>query len=211
MRESGFGLFRPKVIVSLLASSGALIAACVYDADQRCGPDQEFSEELNYCVCVKGTAWTENGCQRCGRNEVIGAAGCECRSGYRRVGGRCEEAPEPEPEPEGDGGSSTDVDETDSGPEGLGMSCREDADCAGTEAEYCDTLVTMGCLVVGCTLGGSDCPTGYECQDLSGFGGPAEVCVAAVCDPANSNCPGGFECCATMLGIAVCLNGGCGE
>lgn len=219
MRHNIFGPMRPRMIASLLAASGALTAACLYDADQRCGPDQEFSEDLAYCICVEGTAWTEDGCQKCGRNEVIGAAGCECRTGYERVDGRCEEAPEPEPPPEpgdggaGDGGGASEPppEPEPEGPDGLGMSCQTDADCAGTEAEYCDLFVTFGCLVAGCSIGGDDCPTGYECQDLSGFGGPGPVCVAAVCDIDAQDCPDGFTCCESMPGFpTVCLAGGCG-
>jgi hypothetical protein len=63
-------------------------------------------------------------------------------------------------------------------PNGLGQSCQSDADCAGTEATYCDLFVTMGCLVQGCNLDADDCFTGYECCDLSGFGVPQPLCVS---------------------------------
>ena len=63
-------------------------------------------------------------------------------------------------------------------PLGLGTSCTSDADCAGTEATYCDTFQTHSCLVQGCRLTADDCFRGWECCDLSGFGVPHPVCVA---------------------------------
>jgi hypothetical protein len=62
-------------------------------------------------------------------------------------------------------------------PVGLAKPCTSAADCAGTEATYCDTFVTMGCLVEGCNLEVDDCYTGYECCDLSAFGIPLPLCI----------------------------------
>lgn len=64
-------------------------------------------------------------------------------------------------------------------PKGLSMSCASDADCAGTEATYCDTFVTHSCLVQGCNLTADDCFIGFECCDLSSFGIAQPLCVAA--------------------------------
>jgi hypothetical protein len=63
-------------------------------------------------------------------------------------------------------------------PVGLGKPCKSDADCAGTEATYCDLFVTMGCLVQGCTMAPDNCPSGYECCDLSAFSVPKPLCVS---------------------------------
>jgi hypothetical protein len=51
-------------------------------------------------------------------------------------------------------------------PDGAGKSCASDADCAGTEATWCDTFQSHVCYVEGCALDGNDCP-GKECCDLA--------------------------------------------
>jgi hypothetical protein len=62
-------------------------------------------------------------------------------------------------------------------PVGQGQPCESAADCAGTEATYCETFMTNVCLVERCTVGGSDCFTGWSCCDLSGFGLNRQLCV----------------------------------
>jgi hypothetical protein len=63
-------------------------------------------------------------------------------------------------------------------PVGLGTPCTGPADCAGTEATFCDMFVTHACQVQGCQLEPNNCFSGYECCDLSGFGVPEPLCVA---------------------------------
>lgn len=199
-----------------LPGASLFLTSCLFDTDQRCGEHQEYDAELDACVCVSGTAPTDDGCVTCGRNEVAGAAGCECKAGFERVEQQCRRAaPMPEPEASDAGGASEPGPEGEpdapAGPMGLGDPCTSPADCAGTEAEFCDTFVTMSCLVMGCELGGSDCEPGYGCQDLSTLGAAAPVCAAAVCDLAASDCPDGFTCCETPIPmLTVCLSGGCG-
>jgi hypothetical protein len=62
-------------------------------------------------------------------------------------------------------------------PLGLAMSCSSDADCAGTEATYCDTFQSHSCLVQGCSLAPDNCFSGWECCDLSAFGVPQPLCI----------------------------------
>jgi hypothetical protein len=64
-------------------------------------------------------------------------------------------------------------------PVGAGVSCMSDADCAGTEATYCDTFVQHACLVQGCTVMPNNCFAGTECCDLSSFGIPQPICIPA--------------------------------
>jgi len=64
-------------------------------------------------------------------------------------------------------------------PVGAGQSCAAAADCAGTEATFCDTMVTHQCHVQGCTLSPDDCFSGTACCDLSAFGLPQPICVQA--------------------------------
>lgn len=78
-----------------------------------------------------------------------------------------------------DGGYACDADSTvcKRPPLGLGTSCSTPEDCAGTEATFCDTFMTMTCQVQGCSLDPDDCFEGYECCDLSMFGLPEPLCV----------------------------------
>lgn len=62
-------------------------------------------------------------------------------------------------------------------PVGLAMSCTSDADCAGTEATYCDTFQSHSCLVQGCSLMPDNCFSGWECCDLSAFGIAQPLCI----------------------------------
>ncbi|HET6150891.1 MAG TPA: hypothetical protein VFH68_25365 [Polyangia bacterium] len=62
-------------------------------------------------------------------------------------------------------------------PVGAGQACAAAADCAGTEARFCDTMITHQCHVEGCTLAPDNCFAGTSCCDLSGFGLPQPICV----------------------------------
>jgi hypothetical protein len=62
-------------------------------------------------------------------------------------------------------------------PSAIGKPCTSHADCAGTDATYCDTFKTMGCLVEGCNLANDDCPAAFECCDLSLFGIANPLCL----------------------------------
>jgi hypothetical protein len=62
-------------------------------------------------------------------------------------------------------------------PLGAGRACASAADCAGTEATFCDAVVTHTCRVEGCSLSPDDCFEGTECCDLSVFGVPQPICV----------------------------------
>jgi hypothetical protein len=64
-------------------------------------------------------------------------------------------------------------------PLGAGKVCTTDADCAGTEATYCDKDFSKTCLVQGCTVTPDNCFTGTECCDLSQYGLSQPLCIAA--------------------------------
>lgn len=66
-------------------------------------------------------------------------------------------------------------------PLGLGQACTSDADCAGTEATFCDAFMGNSCQVQGCQLDPNNCFVGYECCDLSGFGLPQPLCLPGAC------------------------------
>ena len=62
-------------------------------------------------------------------------------------------------------------------PLGAGRACVAPADCAGTEATWCDTVVSHTCLVQGCSVAAQDCFEGTQCCDFTQFGVPAPLCV----------------------------------
>jgi hypothetical protein len=53
---------------------------------------------------------------------------------------------------------------------GVGATCAAQEDCAGLDAQACDTFQTHTCMIAGCSLDDGDCPRGMECCDLSAFG-----------------------------------------
>ena len=76
-------------------------------------------------------------------------------------------------------------------PPGFGMPCQSSADCAGTEATFCETLQTHMCIVSNCAGHPSDCPSQSSCCDLTALIGTS-LCVtnAAL---SGGKCPGGSD------------------
>jgi hypothetical protein len=68
-------------------------------------------------------------------------------------------------------------------PVGLGTACTGAEDCAGTEATFCDLVVTRSCQVQGCQVDPNDCFSGFECCDLSMFGLPTLCVATGACMP----------------------------
>ena len=64
-------------------------------------------------------------------------------------------------------------------PVGAGAACTSDADCAGTEATYCDTVFSHSCLVRDCVVSPNNCFSGTECCDLSSLGVAERLCIPA--------------------------------
>lgn len=97
---------------------------------------------------------------------------CVCPEGTVFSTNRCVAEPPAAGGAGGAGGAST----TGDAPEGLGDPCTGPDDCAGTDATYCDTIVTQTCLVENCNVDNDDCYTGYQCCDLTMFQLPT-LCV----------------------------------
>lgn len=66
-------------------------------------------------------------------------------------------------------------------PVGMGTACTSNDQCAGTEATFCDSVVTHACAVQGCSLSPDDCYPGYVCCDLSKYGMPITLCSSGSC------------------------------
>jgi hypothetical protein len=76
--------------------------------------------------------------------------------------------------------TSTDLAYCEQPPSGAGKSCATDADCAGTDATYCENHNSHVCYVEGCSLTANDCFPGKDCCDLTGpsFGTiKKQICV----------------------------------
>jgi hypothetical protein len=80
-------------IVTLLCVG---LGACVYDANDRCGPDQVYYEEEDACRCAEGLVVDEDTarCVPCADDEVVEGGECVCAEGFERPpsGGLCREA-----------------------------------------------------------------------------------------------------------------------
>lgn len=120
-----------------------------------CSSDSTFS----YCFAASGTSGY------CTTSDCASDAGEACTGGYA-----CEVSAAPSycRRP----------------PIGLGNSCTSAADCAGSEATLCDTMISNECQVQGCTLSPNNCFPGWDCCDLSSYG----IGVSTVCVPAGK-CP----------------------
>jgi len=178
----------------LVAFSSLLgLSSCLYDSGDRCDPGQAYNADAGLCVCSGDTiAGTKpdgsQGCVPCPEGQVArddacvseGSQGQACESdedctdatfdtchllddgaGYcTNVGCAANECM---------GGYACDTVAMPTycarPPDGAGKSCASDADCAGTEATWCDIYQSHVCYVQGCDLSGNDCP-GKECCDL---------------------------------------------
>jgi hypothetical protein len=200
----------------------AALAACVYDAKDRCGPDQQFNPE-GYCTCVAGKVARPEGCVSCAANEIAKGTKCECVAGFARQAG--------------------------SGPctaaaAGLGEACDlVGKACPEASFAHCEIVpgTTGYCTSAGCKTS-ADCAGGYACragagnlrvcrrpptgqgkacqeqadcagQEASACGAPLlPLCLVRGCDPAASeSCHDGWKCCdvAALVGapLTVCLLG----
>jgi hypothetical protein len=73
-------------------------------------------------------------------------------------------------------------------PVGIGKSCATMEDCAGGEANVCDTQQTHSCLYTGCANGQVKCPGYWGCCDLSQFAPGFSVCRAPEALTADGQC-----------------------
>jgi hypothetical protein len=73
-------------------------------------------------------------------------------------------------------------------PQGLGMACTSDADCAGNVASYCETVQEHACVVNDCKPDPNKCHGDWVCCDIG-------LLSQSLCVPPdaleNGNCPVG--------------------
>jgi hypothetical protein len=69
---------------------------------------------------------------------------------------------------------------------GLGKACSSPADCAGTDAVFCNTFAGSTCVVQGCAADTSLCPAGSVCCAIAGN---SSCAVGASCPPPTMRVP----------------------
>ncbi len=127
---------------------GALLSvgpsACVYDADQRCGPHQQILDN-DRCGCEDGFVPGTSRCIPCDDNEIASNGECLCVDGYARAA--ADDACEPIPDT-------------------LGVACDMDGTpCPDGKYTLCHvTDGTSGYCTSACS-GTSECDGGYRCHD----------------------------------------------
>lgn len=198
---------------ALWVSVAAIATGCIFDADDRCGPNQVLSDDR--CVCAEGFGFEQDKCVACGENEVGTLQGCACLPGYARPG---------------EGGTCRKV-------EGLGLVCTSDVDCVDEGYPYCHLEGEEGyCTTRDCTSSDqcevsidwacdtsrtpSFCerpPTGLgtpcsESADCEGFEASfceafvEKVCLRGGCKADPSVCHGDWVCCdITLLSESICI------
>jgi hypothetical protein len=123
---------------------GVVPSACLYDADQRCGPHQVIIDN-DRCACETGFVPGDSGCVPCGDSERESNGECVCVDGYARAseGASCEPIPEE-----------------------LGAACdTATLPCESATYPVCHaTDGTSGYCTSACTSS-DDCNGGYKCHE----------------------------------------------
>ena len=134
--------------------SSIFLASCLAGGDARCGPGQQLTED-GLCECAPGFALDQDGqCATPAADPAVDAGEAGADAGD--VSGSVDAGLEPS----------------------LGQPCTSPEDC-GPDAPFCDTFHYNACLVPGCVLEPDDCPSGWECCDLSVFQIEEKLCVRA--------------------------------
>lgn len=177
---------RPVLRFTLASLSlGLLGIGCLVDSERPCG-DELVENDAGACVCPNEQVPGASGCMRCGEHERVAGGQCVCDDGYSRASAtaRCEPVTD---EPSCTGGGCAVEGECESSaecaspmlcdryetgecvdpPEGLGQSCTSDADCAGTDATYCELYSSLTCVIQGCKEAGGRCPGDMQCCDFA--------------------------------------------
>ncbi|MDQ2643543.1 MAG: hypothetical protein M3020_07005 [Myxococcota bacterium] len=164
---------------------GLLASGCLVDSDDPCG-DALIKTSAGACVCPKGHVPSDSGCVPCAENERAAGGQCVCEDGFSRASASasCEPVSE-QPgcsgsECPGEGACASSANcaaprlcdrygtrQCVEPPVGLGRACASDADCAGTDATYCEVHFSLTCVIQGCKEDGGRCPGDMQCCDFA--------------------------------------------
>lgn len=138
------------------------VPSCLYDPGGECGPDQVLTES-GECRCFGGMVPDGDDCEPCLEHEHSVGDRCACDPGRERdADGVCV----------ADAGSGEGA-----SPTGQGQPCESHAECAGTQAGYCESLFLHECLAEGCAApGATPCSAGFVCCDFTAIAG-VSLCV----------------------------------
>jgi hypothetical protein len=179
---------------------GSAIGACLYDAEQRCGPAMQFVEAANACVCDSNAIAVAGGCKPCADDEVATGGACACPAGQTKnesnvcvtvagLGDACDTASAPCNDAvysycatNGSGTSGT-----------CTRACASNADC---DAAYtCATWEALPYCRAYRGVGAS-CTTPADCTGDAKFCDTFQThsCVVSGCDLGKNDCPRGTTC-----------------
>ena len=206
---------RTLAAVAFAALVGLATGACLYNADQPCGPAMHFVEVANACACDSNAIAVRGGCKACAADEVAAGGACACPAGQTKnasnvcvtvagLGDACDTTSAP----------CTDAVYSYCATRGNGTSgtctkaCANNADCdaaytcATWEAHpYCRTFSGVG---MSCSMP-SDC-TGdaMSCDTFS-----THSCVVTGCDLVKNDCPRGQTCTdlSSFMAPNTCIGG----
>lgn len=164
---------------------GLLASGCLVDSDEPCG-DALVKNAAGACVCPKGQVPDGTACVPCAEHERVSGGQCVCEVGFSRASATASCARVSQ-EPgcsgsdcpaEGECASSANcaapllcdrygTRKCVEPPAGLGQACASDADCADTDATYCEVYFSLTCVIQGCKEDGGRCPGDMQCCDIS--------------------------------------------
>lgn len=163
-----------------------MIPACLYDAEDRCGPDQELSG-TQACVCRDGLVLVGTSCEPCPEHELEVDGVCECEADFERIA---------------DGQACTPVVVG-----GLGAACSPSQPCVDDVFDTCQSGGVAGqyCTRLDCTSD-DDCGEGYACNSA----GARPFCQRAPLGQgqdcaSSSDCEGGDASYCEVFQSKVCL------
>jgi hypothetical protein len=185
----------------LAYASAGLTLGCLVDLDAPCG-EGFVPNGSGGCTCLPDSVVVAGQCTPCDAHSHPSGQSCVCDRGFEQVGGRGACVAEADPPAQSLDASTPGADsapplsntcsasiECSAGqlcdvhgsktcvasPDGLGISCKASADCAATEATYCDTFSTHTCQLQGCKDQAGVCAGDLTCCDYAILG--TSLCV----------------------------------
>ncbi len=119
----------------------SVLAGCLYEPGNTCGPYMRYEIALGVCVCNDDAIAVGGGCTPCASDEVVVGLTCACPAGEtKNVDNRCAEVP------------------------GLGAACQAAGECTEAPHDFCAVRDGIGSCTSQCAVD-TDCPDSYVCAD----------------------------------------------